>query len=213
MGTQVSVESIKLSQVQNLPVSVIIRCVNPNQFPTPARKFTTATIQVNNPNELKFYFNPSDSSKVYSEPFNAKLTFYMVPGSTSAADMRETNINLAIAATVTGKDDNGTPILSNMRLVNVGMSDGFNCNGVIWCYTNNNCNAMVGLDGYIPNPTGTNVTSFKLQPNSNPEVGTNSSILLGYTTYTTTQFNDFKLPTVPTNSATLPRVIISVSKQ
>mgnify|MGYP001057880099 CR=1 FL=1 len=213
MGTQVAVTSIKISQAPDIVTSGIVVVADTGRYITD-RSSSTIELHIetpSNPLELKFYLDPSDNTKAYSQSFTVVLTLVR-DTSGRYYQYQKKNITLCISAKVSGTDPNGTPILSEPRLTNVGWSDPFTCMNCVPQY--NNCKAIVGTSTVLTpsNATSKSLISINIQyrtPNSTTY--TNGIIILGYDSFGDVRSTSYTLPPVPTGSAMLPQVILSIS--
>ncbi len=210
MGTPVTVESINILPIPNTEVSGIFRC-SKNLYNTDKSRTNIDAFDIRYPvnsGDLKFYFDPSDSTRVYSTPFQFQVKFSTVDAG-STFRYADVLLEVAISATAASKDENDVPILTDLRLVNIGWSRPKNeCFGV-GC----DCSfsdVIVGLKSDAPSPTGKYFFSLKLQykiPDGTvPGEGT---LTLGYTTYSRETLDLLELPSIPRTGPSLPKVNIS----
>jgi len=208
----VVVESIKVptEPVVNLPA--ILRCWN-SKSDNPQHDVITIIMRPIEVSQLKFYFDPSDSSKVYSESFPVKLYFrsslygiFLIPRQLEAIS------KLSISATVTGRDENDVPILGDLKIVNLGWSSAVECG--ITCRLDTACKMLVGLDSGEENPTGKPFFALDVQYRpTNTDKYENGTLNLGYTTYSNVLKPSYEPPTIPPSSKLIPQVVLSIMKQ
>ncbi len=215
MGTSIAVESIRIQAASNVQVSGVTLNNNYQSVQGLPTSYTIA-LTLNNPTDtydLKFYYDKTDSTKVYSDSFQVSLT----PNTDTAGnqyDGLKRSIILNISATVTGKDASGTPVIGNYKLINHGWSDTFqctNCNPVSLV-----CKALVGTSTVLTpsNPTNNPIVPLKLQ--FKPSNGTSyltSNVNILYEQYGDLTSSSFVLPPVNASYTPLPKVILTLPSQ
>ncbi len=211
MGTSIAVESINISTSIVQGLAGILMCYpSSSASESPKKDITTLDLVPSNYIPLKFYLDPSDSTRAYSEPFDAKLRFESLLYGSSYDSIASARTRLAISASASSRDENGVPILTELKLVNLDWSGKADCGFV--CSSNTLCKALVGLESGKENPANSYLFSLQVQYKQPDSEKYEEGILtLGYTTYSNVD-SSFTPPEIPRNSDTLSQVIISITK-